>query len=122
MVGPTKQGVIQDADSLVNQDKDAYWDTSLNNGKGGVAGSKFAVSPRIVAIPLVNPDAMADAAKNGRASVPLANIAGFFVEGYDTSSKSVTGRLVTMPGLKVVGSGGSVGGSPSFLRTVMLIR
>jgi Flp pilus assembly protein TadG len=121
MVGPTKQGVATDVDSLINQDPGATWDTSLNNGKGGVANSAFSTSPRIVAIPLVNPDVMADANKNGRASVPLANIAGFFVEGYDTSSKSVRGRLVTMPGLKASGAG-SVAESSSFLRTVLLIR
>lgn len=120
-VGPTKQGVEDDTDSLVNQDPGAYWDSSLNDGLGGVAGSAFKSSPRIVAIPLVNPDIMADAQKGGRTTVPIANIAGFFVEGYNTAEKSVTGRLVTMPGLLAAG-GPTVGGPSAFLTVVVLIR
>jgi len=120
-VGPTNHAVETDTDSLVNQDKDAYWDESLNGGHGGVAGSKFGSSPRIVAIPLVNPDIMAEVQKGGRTTVPLANIAGFFVEGYDNSTKSVVGRLMTMPGLKATGAA-PVGGSSAFLHTVVLVR
>jgi Flp pilus assembly protein TadG len=119
MVGPTRQGVESDADSLINQDPGAHWDPSLNDGRGGVAGSAFATSPRIVAIPLVNPDIMAEVNKGGRTTVPIANIAGFFVERFD--DKGVVGRLVTMKGLKVAGVGGTA--SPgSFLHTITLVR
>ncbi len=79
------------------------------------------MSPRIVAIPLVNPDAMILANKNGLATVPLANIAGFFVDSYDSGSKSVIGYLVNMPG-KYVAGGGSPGPGGSFLRSVELVR
>ncbi len=120
-VGPTRQGVADDADSLVRQDSGAYWDPSLNNGRGGVAGSAFPQSPRVVAIPLVNPDMMAQFNNNGRTTVPIANIAGFFVERYDTSSKAVIGRLVTMPG-KLTGGPSPVGGPSAFLQTVALVR
>jgi Flp pilus assembly protein TadG len=121
MVGPTSQAVETDSDSLINQDPKAYWDPTLNNGRGGVAGSAYATSPRIVAIPLVNPDMMVQANNNGRTTVPIANIAGFFVEGYDTSSKSVVGRLVTMPGLMATGAS-PIGGPSAFLQTVVLVR
>ena len=35
-VGPTRHAVQDDADSLVNKDPDAFWDMSLNEGRGGV--------------------------------------------------------------------------------------
>jgi hypothetical protein len=120
-VGPTQQATSTDTNSLINQDPGAHWDTTLNGGHGGVAGSAFAVSPRIVAIPVVNPDAMILANKNGLATVPLANIIGFFVDSYDTSSKSVIGYLMTMPG-KYVAAGGSPGPGGTFLRSIELVR
>jgi hypothetical protein len=92
-VGPTRQAVVDDNDSLVNQDPSAYWDSSLNGGAGGVAGSKFSVSPRIVPVPLVNPDLMAEVMKGGRDSVPISNIMGFFIEGLSADKKGVVGRL-----------------------------
>ncbi len=85
-------------------------------------GSKWPVSPRIVAVPLINPDALMAAFKNGRTTVPIGNIAGFFIEGVDGSgvNQVVTGRLMTMPGLKTEGSGGA---APStFMRNISLIR
>jgi Flp pilus assembly protein TadG len=120
-VGPTRQGVATDADSLISKDPGAYWDSSLNGGRGGVAGSAFGSSPRIVAIPLVNPDLMVEANRGGRTSVPIANIAGFFVERYDNSAKAVVGRLMTMPGTLAAGTS-PIGGPSSFLRTVALVR
>jgi len=116
-VGPTKQGTKTDADSIIQQDPGAYWDPTLNDGHGGVAGSCCGVSPRIVAIPLVNPDIMADAQKGGRTSVPIANIMAFFVEDYE--DKGVKGRLITMPG-KFDSSGGTADGA--FLQTIILVR
>lgn len=121
-VGPTKQGVATDADSLVQQDPGAHWDATMNGGHGGVAGSAFPISPRIVAIPLVNPDAMAAANQNGRTGVPIANILGFFVEGLGgTGNKGVIGRLMTIPGSLVTTAPG-VGGESSFLKAITLIR
>jgi len=126
--GPTFQGVggmnvqNQDADSLYLQDPGAYWDQSLNGGYGGVAGSAYAVSPRIVAVPLINPDALMAAFRNGRTTVPVGNIGGFFVEGVvgAGTNQRVVGRLMTMPGLKTSGAG--TGGAPStFMRTIGLI-
>ena len=85
-------------------------------------GSKWPVSPRIVAVPLINPDALMAAFKNGRTTVPIGNIAGFFIEGVTGSgvNQVVTGRLMTMPGFKTEGSGGD---APStFMRNISLIR
>jgi hypothetical protein len=129
MTGPTSKAVggdgvhPQDDDSLYNQDPGAHWDQSLNGGLGGVAGSAFAVSPRIVAVPLVNPDLLAAGLKqNGRKMVPIANIAGFFVEGVEGngSHQVITGILMTIPGLKTEGEDSE---APStFMRNISLIR
>jgi hypothetical protein len=120
-VGPTRQAVDTDEDSLINKDPYAYWDSSLNEGHGGVAGSAFSFSPRIVAVPLVNPDLMDQVAKGGRTTVPISNIMGFFIERYDTATKSVVGRLMTMPGLKS-GSSGSVTPESAFMKSISLVR
>jgi len=120
-VGPTKQATETDIDSLINQDPTAYWSASLNGGRGGVAGSAYGVSPRIVAIPLVNPDIMIEVQKGGRTTVPISNIMGFFVEGYDDSTKSVTGYICTMPG-KLVAGGAPTGPGGSFLIQIVLVR
>jgi hypothetical protein len=122
-VGGPNVGASEDPDSLYNQDPGAYWDTTLNEGRGGVAGSAYSVSPRIVAVPMVNPDALMAAFKNGRTTVPISNIAGFFVEGVEGAgvNQRVVGRLMTMPGLKT--SGAASGGAPStFMMNISLIR
>ncbi|HXT72027.1 MAG TPA: pilus assembly protein TadG-related protein [Vicinamibacterales bacterium] len=125
-VGPSKQAVADepqgDADSLFNQDPTAYWDAAMNGGRGGVAGSAFSVSPRIVAVPLINPEAVVYANQNGRTTVPISNIMGFFVEGWDDANKAIVGRLVTTAGLLQVGGGGTVGPQSGFLQAIILVR
>jgi hypothetical protein len=120
-VGPTKQGVETDDDSLIKQDPGAWWNPDLNDGRGGVDGSMYKSSPRIVAIPLINPDIATEAQKGGRTTVPIANIMGFFVEGMDASGKGVTGRLVTIPNLKSSGAP-QIGQESAFSRLIRLIR
>ena len=119
-VGPTRQAVMTDSDSLYNQDPTAFWDPTINGGRGGVNGSAFAVSPRIVAVPLVNPDMLAEVNKGGRTTVPISNIMGFFIEGLTPDNKGVVGRLMTMPGLKSVGA--EIGPQSAFLINITLIR
>lgn len=115
--GPTNQGV----DALVAKDPDATWDTTLNDGHGGVAGSAFPISPRVVPVPLVNPDQLNEWNKGGRTSVAISNIMGFFVEGYDNSTKSVTGRLCALPGMKI-GTTNPISAPSGFLQAILLIR
>jgi Flp pilus assembly protein TadG len=124
ITGKTKQGTYTDSDSLCKQDPSAHWDPSLNNGHGGVAGSKFGVSPRLVAIPLISPDDLA-LAKNGKATdVPIKNIMGMFIECppiVNPPSDTVIGRLALIPGEKASG-GGNVGAPSSFLKVIALVR
>jgi hypothetical protein len=85
-----------------------------------VTNSAFGSSPRIVSVPLVNPDIMSAAQHGGRTTVPISNILGFFVEGWNNSEKAVYGRLVTVPGFEV-GNGNPVGPA-SFATAITLIR
>jgi hypothetical protein len=122
MVGPTKQAVAApadggDDDSLVAKDPGAYWDTATQS----VQGSAFASSPRIVAVPLVNPDILAQVQSGGRSTVTVSNIAGFFVEGMAADGKGVVGRLVTMPALQVSGAG-EISPDSAFLYVIQLVR
>jgi Flp pilus assembly protein TadG len=121
-VGPTEQAVESDIDSIINKDSGAVWDPTLNGGLGGVANSAYGISPRIVPVPLVSPDIMAAFLKGGRTTVIISNIMGFFVEGYDNSTKSVIGRLVTTVGLLKVGTGSTIGSQSGFMRAIILIR
>ena len=115
MVGPTKQGV----EDLVALDPTAYWDTSLNGGRGGVhTDYPGGISPRIGSVPLFNPDAMILAAKNGRTGVTITNIMGFFIEGMD--GNDVMGRIMMKPDLMV--AGGPPVGPAAFLRAIVLVR
>jgi hypothetical protein len=121
-VGPTVQAVADvtdhgDIDSLVSRDSQAYWDEETQS----VQGSAFSSSPRIVAIPLVNPDEIAQAQAGGRTTVRISNIAGFFVEGMSADGKGVVGRLMTIPSLEVTGAG-DIDPDAAFLFIIQLIR
>lgn len=80
-------------------DPGASWNPSLNGGRGGVSGGCMAagtctVSPRIIAVPLYDPSAW-DANPPGQQDVVVAQIAGFFLERYE--SPYVVGRLMAYP-------------------------
>jgi len=123
MVGPTGQGI----GDLVGKDPGATWNASTQSVDGSCApgvcadGQYHARSPRIVAIPLFSMDAFFAGSPNGKTTVTITNIMGFFVEGMGGSgNKDVIGRLVSIPGV-TLGVGG-VDETASFLRTVLLVR
>jgi len=130
MIGPTDQGVTD----LVALDKDAKWDPINKKVIDSCIGPPYScskpgykVSPRVVAVPVINTqdawDAVhSDAGKGqgaGNMTVQIVAIFGFFVEGM--SGKDVTGYLVTKPGL-LLSNGGNVAPSSAFLKTVTLVR
>lgn len=115
MIGPTKQGM----DDLVNKDPGAKWDATMNDGHGGVTGSAFAVSPRIIAVPLIDIQEYMSRDPAGRDTVLITNIMGFFV--LPMSGKDVEGYLCAIPGELVAGSP-SLDNSSSFLRIIQLVR
>jgi hypothetical protein len=123
MVGPTNQGI----DDLVAKDPGASWNTSTNTLQGSCApgvcpdGQYHARSPRIVPVVLFDVDSFFQGSPNGKTSVTISNIMGFFVEGMGgPGNKYVLGRLAAIPGLSKAGS--NVDETASFMRHVMLVR
>ena len=121
MIGPTKQGM----DDLIALDKDAKWNKTLNGGIGGIEGgcmssttSPCAISPRLVAIPMFNPDAYQLAAQNGRTTIQITKVLGFFVDEMD--GNDIKGYLMTYPADPSAGMGGVPGSG--FVVSVALVR
>jgi hypothetical protein len=102
MVGPTKAG-IQD---LIALDPSAYWDGN------GIADSAFPgkSSPRIVKIPLYDPDYPPD---NGRAYIDVIGLASFFIVGMQ--GKDVIGIYMEQT------TSGTFGTGYSFLHGLRLV-
>ena len=132
MVGPTSQGVegggSDDGElALIQKDPDAYWDDTVKAIKGSRApgicadGRYYSSSPRIVPIPLFDIDDFYEGTPNGKTTITITNIMGFFIEGMTgPGNRDVLGRLVSVPSLT---RGGNVlPGESSFLRTVILVR
>ena len=120
MIGPTKQGMSD----LIALDKDAKWNKTLN-GVGGIEGgcmssttSPCAISPRLVAIPMFNPDAYQLADQNGRTTIQITKVLGFFVD--DMDGNDVKGYLMTYPADPSAGMGGVPGSG--FVVSVSLVR
>ena len=111
-VGPTNQGMRD----LVAQDPNAYWDPITQS----VQGSAFAVSPRIVLIPMYDPRI---AIKSGRNQIQVTKVAAFFMEQV-TGQADVKGRFlkVRAPGEPCVAANGGGGGGISFTYSMSLIR
>jgi Flp pilus assembly protein TadG len=125
MVGPTEQCLFTDPDSLYNRDPTARWEPHYyGTGKGAVVSSAFGPnqSPRIVPMPVINPDEFFATDPNGHTSVTIRNILGFFVERQEgQGGHTVTvGRLVNVPGLTT--GGNTVDETSSFIKTIQLIR
>ncbi|MGE0460834.1 MAG: pilus assembly protein TadG-related protein [Vicinamibacterales bacterium] len=97
MVGPTRQGMA----ALIAQDPGASWNTTLNGGLGGIQGGCMAtgactVSPRVVAIPVYNPDIFNAGTPHGRTDITIVKILGFFMERMQ--GNDVVGRIMAYPG------------------------
>ena len=102
---PTREGVS----ALIEADPNAFWNPSLNGGRGGVAGGCMAsgdcnVSPRIVPLVAFDPDEW-DQDRNdtsghghhghGRPEVTVTRLLGFFVEDYE--APYMGGRFMGYP-------------------------
>jgi Flp pilus assembly protein TadG len=111
MVGPTKQGM----DDLIAKDPDAYWDPV--NEK--VVSTKNP-SPRIVAIPLFDPEYYESGKHNSRgASLRAVNYLGFFIE--EMQGNEVKGRITPIGGL-YKGSGYGPAPTGAFPKVIRLVQ
>ena len=108
MVGPTNHGI----DDLIAKDPGADWDTTTKSS------ATMSPSPRVVAIPLYDPNYYDTGKLNGRnADLKVANYLGFFITG--RSGNNVYGRITPISGL-VKGNGGPAptGAFPKAIRLV----
>ena len=121
MIGPTRQGV----GDLIALDPNAVWSLSANGGRGGISGgcmsslgNPCALSPRVVAVPVFNPDVWDRGPSNGRSSVTVTRIIGMFVERMQ--GNDVIGRLLPYPSAAYSGTGGVPGAA--FVISIVLVR
>lgn len=146
--GPTSQGIVKDATSVVNQDPTAHWDSSYTGvappGLTGAvvngSGALDMTSPRVRPIVIIDINNYISSGCSGTTCIgKVANIIGFFVEGmcHDVSkageldvpeiascpdpTKDVVGRIVTLPGSFATGVG-TVDNSAAFIKVVRLVR
>lgn len=130
MIGPTGQGVDGGGPGglgLTQKDPGATWNNTTKSVEGSCApgicadGLWYARSPRIVPVPLFSMDAFFAGSPNGKTTITITNIMGFFIEGMcGPGNRDVCGRLVAIPALTK--GGGSVDETASFLRKVLLVR
>jgi hypothetical protein len=120
MVGPTAQGMRD----LIAQDPNAQWDPDLHGpGRGGVSGGcqaagTCAISPRLVAIPVYDPEAYDAAGRQGRTTVNIVKVIGFFIDRMH--GNDVGGWITTYPSRPHSGMGGIPG--QNFVVSVALVR
>lgn len=94
MTGPTRQGI----EELINQDPNAFWNAQTNR----VEGSAYPVSPRVVTMPLFDPEYYDVGKQNGRnADLKVANFIGFFVEGFNEDG-DIIGRITRPVELRLI--------------------
>ena len=116
MIGPARQGV----EALVALDPDAEWDPVEKK----VINSDFAVSPRLVAVPIVNTQLVYEATDGGTRGtggleVNIVAILGFFVKGM--AGNDVIGYFASKPDL-LLSNGGAVDPTAAFLMSIRLVR
>ena len=86
-------GVVrQSFTALIAQDPGAMWDPSANGGRGGVIGSAFPQSPRIIALPVLDPNTWVGSSSP---SPNMVKIVGFFVSQQLLDTTSATRGYLT---------------------------
>jgi hypothetical protein len=120
MIGPTQQGI----DRLINLDLSADWGQD-ENGDWGVQGgcmaasTPCALSPRVVAVPVFNPDAWDEGQSQGRGTVVVTRVVGMFIDRIEPNG-DVIGYLMPYPSAPYGGTGGTPGSS--FVVSIILVR
>lgn len=121
MVGPTRQGV-QD---LIAQDPLADWDPNLYGpGQGGIVGGCMAsgtcaISPRLVAVPVFDPDAWDFAGEHGRTTVTVTKLIGLFIDD-NMPGNDVAGWITHYPSAPRGGMAENPGAA--FVISIVLVR
>lgn len=117
--------------TLINRDPGATWNPSLYGGRGGVSGGCMAsgacctsgtctgLSPRIIAVPVYNPD-LWNQNPPDHATAVVTRVVGFFIERSSPGFNEVIGRLMVYP--TVPRSSMTASPTSSFVSSVTLVR
>ena len=108
MVGPTNAGT----QALIDRDPSAYWDAGSRR-----VVSSLSPSPRIIVLPVFDPDVYDAARSQGRTEIEISNFVGFFIES--VGAGGVLGRIVPATGLL---RGGTPAPTGAFLRAIRLVE
>jgi Flp pilus assembly protein TadG len=122
MIGPTSHGMAD----LIALDPEAEWNPNLNgSGRGGIEGGCMALtsggctlSPRVVAVPVYDPDAYDLGRASGRVEITITKVIGFFVDRMQ--GNEVKGYIMNYPSKPMAGMGGVPGNH--FVISVALVR
>ena len=117
-------------EALTALDPDAQWDAVDGrledscvqpepNYSCAVAG--FMHSPRIVSVGVFDPIEFEAGGGPGVAAPRIVNILGVFVEGWDAGTKSIVGRIVAKPDLRVLDAD-TINPQSSFVKYIQLVR
>lgn len=111
-------------EQLIARDSAAMWDPAANNGRGGISGGCMAaatctISPRVIAVPVYDPDVWDQGlAAGGAGTVTITRVVGMFVDL--NPAGELIGYLMPYPSTAYDG----VGGQPrsAFVVNVILVR
>jgi len=114
-IGPTRQGV----NDLIARDPNSYWDPGSESVKCSTSSCPTP-SPRIVPIPVFNPDAYSQQDKtSGKFQIEITNILGFYIERMQ--GNDVIGYFLTYPG-DFNPDNDAVPEEAAFLKQIILVR
>jgi hypothetical protein len=83
-----------------------------------MAAGTCALSPRLVAIPVFNPDAYDAGRASGRVTIEVTKVLGFFIEGMQ--GNDVIGYMTTYPSSPRDGTSSTPGAA--FIVSIALVR
>jgi hypothetical protein len=116
---------------LINLDPTATWNTATRRIDNSCADAQIGrcgtISPRVIAVAVYDPSALADASRTAvPATVTVRNIAGLFIDSVvidPLAGATVTGYITRHPGLRVTTAGSrTLTDASSFLRASMLVQ
>lgn len=117
MVGPTIQGV----EDLIQADAGSQWNSAANLPESDAYGStdsQWMASPRVVRIPIYDPET---ALVNGKSEMVVAAYAGFWIESVDHHLGTVIGRFVPNRAIGNIGPNNGPAGGPA-LKVLRLVE
>ena len=124
-IGAAETAVAEALLDLYEADETATWNEETQRVEDSCADAEEdrcgSMSPRIVAVPLYDPELLANQILAGTVtSVRVRNIVGFFISSVDVGARSVTGYITRHPGMRSAGV--TLTDGASFLRTSLLVQ